>query len=130
MARKQTSARVSTKAARLLAKLPKRGRVVVIYSVGKGFVRQETVCSVATLLSICGSALVQDETPGQLSPKQRRAVRAGVKSARRGAVSLGSFKKYAGKAGARGDVRIGSARSDSLTARNPNGRKKRKGARR
>jgi hypothetical protein len=62
--KKQTSSRVSSMAAKLLAKLPKRGTVVVYDSGGIGFDWQ--ACAefpVRTLRSILASAISQDETP-------------------------------------------------------------------
>lgn len=69
MARKQTSARISSAAARLLAKLPKRGTILIDQYVSDMFL--PFPLSVATLRSICASALSQDETKGQKQKPKR-----------------------------------------------------------
>lgn len=81
MAQKQTSARISGQAARLLAKLPKRGRIAISEGVRchrNGywwFAIRETAMPVATLRSILASAISQDETPQPKKAKRRRGLR-------------------------------------------------------
>jgi hypothetical protein len=70
MTKKQTSSRVSSIAARLLAKLPRyKAAICVADSEGKTF-----MIPLRDLRALCASALSQDETKGQ---KAKRAKKAG-----------------------------------------------------
>lgn len=67
-ARKQTSARVSSLAAKILNQLPEDAPPGMgVFALGCW------VCTIKQLRSVVASALGQDETKGQSKPKRRRA---------------------------------------------------------
>ncbi len=76
MTRKQTSSRVSTLAARLMAKLKARAGGRPVYSVmlyglnayGAPITERDISLDIKTL---CASLISQDETPGQAKKKRR-----------------------------------------------------------
>lgn len=128
MAKKETSRRISSQAGRWLKKLPKRGEFKLTYIDESGaYAIWYRPFSMRTLRGWLASLLSQDETPrapGVVHESRRHSKHARGRRAKAPRVDAPAI------AGPRGDVRIGSARSDSLNVRNPNGRKKRKGARR
>lgn len=75
--KKQTSSRVSTKAAKLAAKLRglPRGTPILwrVHRPGAASVAYRPLCTAGYLLSVCFSAVSQDEVKGQAKPKRRKA---------------------------------------------------------
>lgn len=71
MPRKATSPRISSAAARLLAKLPESGRITVVESLSPGWVMGSVVCTVAALRSLLRELARQEPKKA----KRRRGLR-------------------------------------------------------